>query len=445
MSRLLQRGNPMISALFSLLLVLASGSATAQNQSDADEDRERTRDVEPNQQSNIEPVGAEKKRKSEFLAGSEIVIKPRTYYLDRDRDINPDTAGWALGGAVEWRSGWWRDRLRLGTTVFTSQDLYGPSDEDGTQLFKPGPEGFTVLGEAYATLRLGGLHGMRLGRQRFEMPYLGSHDIRMVPNTFEAVAFGNRPDDGFAYLAGYVDKIKRKNDDEFINMSVAAGAEGSNKGVGFAGARYRLADGSIIGAVNQHTFDLFNTFFAKAEKYFRLPGDERLFLGMQYTDQRSTGEELIGDFSTHLLALKAEWIRGATTLRGAYSSAGSEKGIQKPYGNPANYLSVIVEDFDRAAENAWLLGVSQQFGRLGPGNLSLFANIVSGNTPDSGPNASADQKEYDLTLDWRLDQGWSDRIWVRIRGAWVDQDSYFSGANDFFDFRIIVNYDFDVL
>ena len=427
-------------ALLLLALLLAAESSLGQSQG-----RAVPRDEEPNQQSDIEPVGTEKKRRAQFLAGSEIVLRPRTYYLDRDRDIDPDTVGWALGGAVEWRSGWAWDRLRLGATVFTSQDLYGPSDKDGTQLFKPGPEGFTVLGEAYATLRITGLHGMRLGRQRFEMPYLGSHDIRMVPNTFEAVAFGNRPDDGFAYLAGYVDKIKRKNDDEFITMSEAAGAEGSNKGVGFAGARYRLEDGSIIGAVNQHTFDLFNTFFAKAEKYFPLPSDNQLFLGIQYTDQRSTGSELIGDFETSLAALKAEWITGATSWRAALSTAGSDKGIQKPYGNPANYLSVIVEDFDRAGEDAWLLGVSQRFGRLGPGTFSLFANVVSGDTPDTGTNASPDQVEYDLTLDWRLDQGWSDRLWVRVRGAWVDQDDDYPTANDFFDFRIIVNYDFDVL
>ena len=411
----------------------AAGSATYQ----ADE--------EPNQESDIEPVGVEKRRRPEFVAGSEFVIKPRSYYLDRDRDTGPDSVGWALGGAVEYRSGWWRDRLRLGATVFTSQDLYGPSDKDGTQLFKPGPEAFTVLGEAYATLRFTDLHGMRVGRQRFEMPYLGSHDIRMVPNTFEAIAFGNRPDDGFAYLAGFVDRIKRKNDDEFIPMSEAAGAQGTDRGVGFAGARYRTADGSIFGLVNQTSFDVFNTLFAKAEKIFSLGEQRRLFLGLQYTDQRSVGEELIGEFETSLLAAKVEFVTGATTWRAAASTAGSDRGIQKPYGNPANYLSVIVEDFDRAGENAWLLGVSQKFGRVGPGALSLFANVVRGNTPDTGPSASADQTEYDITLDWRLDEGWSDRLWVRLRGAWVDQSDDYPGANDFFDFRIIVNYDFDVL
>ena len=35
------------------------------------------------------------------------------------------------------------------------------------------------------------------------------------------------------------------------------------------------------------------------------------------------------------------------------------------------------------------------------GELSMFANIVSGDTPDTGPNASPDQAEYDLTVDYR--------------------------------------------
>ena len=40
----------------------------------------------------------------------------------------------------------------------------------------------------------------------------------MAPNTFEAIAVGRQARTGLAYIAGYVDKIKRKNDDEFIPM-----------------------------------------------------------------------------------------------------------------------------------------------------------------------------------------------------------------------------------
>jgi hypothetical protein len=400
-------------------------------------------DLEPNQQSSVETIHLEDQERAAFWDDSTLVLKPRTYYLHRDRDTKQDNVGWALGGALEYQSGWFRDRLRLSATVYTSQKLYGPSDKDGTLLFKPGPKSFTVLGEANLTWRFAERQGIRVGRQRFELPYLGSHDIRMVPNTFEAIAIGNTSKTGLAYMAGYVDSIKRKNDDEFIPMSEAAGAANSDEGVGFAGARYKTQDGTLVGAIYQHTFDVFGTFFAKIEHPFTLNAS-KLKAYLQYTDQRSVGDQLIGNFDTNLLAAKLELKQKNITWRVALSSTDENSGIQKPYGNPANYLSVIVDDFDRAGEDAWLIGMSYDFKRIGIGELSAFGNIVHGDTPDSGGNASPDETEYDVTFDYRMKQGWTDRIWLRVRTAYIDQDEA-TGGDDFIDFRIIVNYDYDLL
>jgi hypothetical protein len=134
--------------------------------------------------------------------------------------------------------------------LYTSQVVYGPSDKDGTLLFLPGPESLTVLGEANALLRFTENDVLRVGRQLFELPYLGSHDVRMVPNTFEAFDFGNASREGLAYIVGYVDKIRRKNDDDFVAMSEAAGVENGNDGVVMAGARYVFDDGTEIAAID---------------------------------------------------------------------------------------------------------------------------------------------------------------------------------------------------
>ena len=406
---------------------------------------QREEDDEPNQQDILEPLGVESKRSQWLLEGAELVAKPRTYYLHRDYDLADTRAGWALGGALEFRSGWWQDRVRLGATLSTTQKLYGPSDKDGTQLFKPGPESFSVVSEAYATVRLVGDHGIRVGRQTLDLPYLGKHDLRMIPNTFEAVGIGNRPGDGFAYMAGYVDSIKYKDSDEFIAMSEAAGAAGTDKGLTFWGARYRMPDQSVYGVLHQRTPDLFETTFAKAEQRVTLSDDVSLWADLSYTSQSSIGDELIGGFSTHLVSAKLEYVTGPQKFRVGVSRTDDGGGIKKPYGNPANYLSIIINDFDRAEENAISLGYSRELGQVGPGKLSLFANLVWGDTPDTGFNASPDVSEFDLTVDWRLNQGWSEKVWVRFRGAWVRQDDDYPGADDLFDFRIIVNYDFDLL
>ncbi|MDN3651983.1 OprD family outer membrane porin [Thalassotalea ponticola] len=401
-------------------------------------------EYEPNQQSDIVPLDVQDTERRAFLDDTSLIFKPRSYYLDRDRDTNPDSEGWALGGALEYKSGWWVDRLRLGATLYTSQKLYAPSDKDGTLLFKPGPESFTTLGELNVTYRFSENHGIRAGRQRFGLPYLGSHDIRMVPNTFQGVAIGSVASEGFAYMAGYVDKIKRKNDDDFISMSEAAGAEGSNKGVYFAGARYQLTERILLEGIYQRTEDVFDTFFMKAEGPLYRVNDYKIKGFLQYTDQSSTGDNLIGDFDTSLLSAKLEMSKGPVSWRVAYSTTDDSFGIQKPYGNPSNYLSVIVDDFDRAGEDAWLIGGSYGFGKVGPGELSTFANIVRGDTPDTGINASADETEYDITFDYRIQEGWAERLWIRTRLAYVNQDEAL-GGNDFVDFRIIINYDFGLL
>ena len=408
---------------------------------------EREDDDEPNQHAILEPLGteSEEERSRWLLEGAELVLKPRTYYLHRDYDTANTRAGWALGGGLEFRSGWWQDRVRFGATISTSQKLYGPSDKDGTQLFKPGPEAFTVFSEAYATVRLGGDHGVCIGRQTIDLPYMGKHDLRMIPNTFNAVTIGNKPGDGLAYMAGYVDSIKYKDSDEFTPMSEAAGADDTDKGLTFWGFRYRMPDQSVYGLIHQRTPDLFHTTFAKAEKRLEFSDDLSLWADVSYTQQKSLGEELIGDFKTHLISTRLELMAGANKFRVGASRTDEGGNIQKPYGNPANYLSVIINDFDRAGEDAFSVGYSRDLGQVGPGALSFFANVVWGNTPDSGPIASPDNTEFDLTVDWRLNEGWSEKLWVRFRGAWVRYDSDYPGTDDLFDFRIIVNYDFDLL
>jgi len=284
------------------------------------------------------------------------------------------------------------------------------------------------------------VHG---GRQLFELPYLGSHDLRMVPNTFEVVSLGNTSPTGFGYIVAYVNRIKLKSSDEFIPMSEAAGVENGNAGVGMAGARY-VSGGAEVAAINQLTPDVFNTLFAKFERTFALANNRSWKAFVQYTDQRSVGEELIGPFTTGLLSGKAEYSWGNTTLRLAASTTRDEKGIQKHYGNPSNYLSLIVEDFDRAGENAWMLGGNHTFGRVGSGDLSLFGNIATGNTPDTGPVATPHENEYDLTVDYRIAEGPAKNLWLRFRSAFIDQDEQV-GGDDFLDLRLIINWDFSPL
>jgi hypothetical protein len=104
-----------------------------------------------------------------------------------------------------------------------------------------------------------------------------------------------------------------------------------------------------------------------------------------------------------------------------------------------------MESFNRADEDAWLVGASYDFSRVGAPGLSSFINYAEGNTPDSGTNASPDQRELDITVDYRFQSAALSGLWLRARAAFVDEDDDVAGASDVDDIRVILNYELPIL
>lgn len=398
------------------------------------------KDDEPNRQGTVGGVRAASSASS-FWEGASVLFKPRIYGFYRDREGAPEMAALAIGGGVEIRSGWAAERIQLGAVIYGSQRIIGASDKDGTQLLKPGQESFSVLGEANLTFRMHGDNLLRIGRQSFDLPYLSRHDIRMVPNTFEGVVVGRDAKDGLSYIAGYVSKIKRKNDDRFIPLSQAAGANRGEDGMILAGLQQVFPNGSVIGAIGERTFDVMDTWHAKGQLIHGVNDMLSLRLSGQVTRQKSSGHALIGDFSTHLHAAMLEAVVPRGSLRVAASRAGRNKGIQTPYGGSPNYLAIIVENFDRAGERALMIGASRSFSSDPSQGLSMFVNHAKGRTPGSGWKLDPDQSESDVTLDYRTPKnGQRSGLWFRARVAYINQRAS-QGGRDFVDARFIVNYE----
>ena len=130
-------------------------------------------------------------------------------------------------------------------------------------------------------------------------------------------------------------------------------------------------------------------------------------------------------------------------LNFAFSKTDSESTIRNPWGGYPGFLSLMIKDFYRASEDAWLVGFSYNFSTLGLDGLSMFTNYAKGNTPESGKTASPNQEEIDLTVDYRFQRNFLKGLWLRMRGAYVDQDG--PDGIDVKDFRVIVNYELPIL
>lgn len=364
-------------------------------------------------------------------------VQVRSYTLDRDKYDDSESYAWALGGSLGLKTGYFRDRFAFGLTGYTSQALDAPKDKDGTLLLAPGQEGYSVLGEAYLQFRVADGVNLDIGRKGFDTPFINRNDVRMTPNTFEAIVLQGVAGSGDAgewrFGGGYFDEIKERNSDEFVPMSVDAGAS-VDRGVYAAGANYRKG-GFSLGAIDYYSDDIINIFYTEARYALPLAEKRELRFAAQYIDQQATGDELLKgtDFTARQFGLKTELALGPALLTAAYTSAFEDTSMQSPWSGYPGYTSVQVEDFNRAGEDALLLRASYSFPTV-PG-LSAYALWVSGSDPDSPTEYARD--EYDFNLQWSPAAGALKGLMFRLRYAYIDQDD----GSDLSDFRLMVYYD----
>jgi hypothetical protein len=283
-----------------------------------------------------------------------------------------------------------------------------------------------------------------LYRQYVDLPYVNKQDNRMTPNTFEGYILYHRTS-RFRYGFGYIDKIKRRDSSTFISMSEAAGVTGNRKrGLAMAGAAYVPSDDFLIGAINYLVPDVMNIVYAETYYTWAVNKTLQLKLSTQFTDQRSVGQDLLGSFDTQVVSSQAALSYKNAIVTTGFSSTASGAEVQSPFGTYPGYLNLIEKGFDRAGESAWLLGLSYDFTRVGIPGLNWALNYAHGygaRDPDTR-KALPDEAEFDITVDYRIQQGPLRGVWFRLRNAYVDFNHQGGSINNV---RLIVNYELPVL
>lgn len=376
-------------------------------------------------------------------------VHPRTYYFDRKLPGSVEKEAWAGGGWLAYDSGWFSNLLRIGMVGYTSQPIWAPEDKDGTLLLEPGQHGYSVLGQAYGSLKL--WDQMFTGyRQSVDQPEVNPQDNRMTPNTFEGYTLAGKVV-GIGYYGGYLDKMKTRNADTFTNFATVAGAPpGVKESMWLGGLSFSPRDDVTLHLSNYHVPNILTSTYSDASWLATLSDEYKLRLSGQYMYQSSTGDDLLTGSSFHTWSggAKTDLIRGPATLSFAYTQTGRGATYQAPYGFWAGYTSMIVEDFDQADERAWLIGGTYDFVKLKVPGLSINVAAVFGR--DSINSASgaglSNTNEYDLTLDYRFASGnwpqWLKSLWIRGRATRVEQT--LGGNTDVTkDYRIIVNYEWN--
>lgn len=378
-----------------------------------------------------------------FLRDTGARARLRTFYFNREKSDGSASEAWALGGWLQYESGWWLDTFAIGAVGYTSQPLYAPDDRDGTLVLAPGQRGISVVGEAWAALRYEEYALLRGYRQRVDDGYLNPQDNRMIPNTFEGVVMSGKLA-WLQYRAGYLWDIKPRDSNDFVSMSSQAGAPGGATGLLLTSLTLTPVTDLTVHLANYRVADVFNTAFAKA-KYTRvLAADLSLDVGAQYTDQRSTGDARLGSFRTWNAGVGARLTWKRLSLGAAFHVTDDDESIRSPYGSWPGYLSLMVTDFDRAGEKAWGVGLKYDFaGSLLPMSAKgLTVHLLYAQGTDRRDPAT--QRGLPTTREGNLDVIYDvpavKGLSLRFRNAYVDE----GGPRVVMDFRLIVDYKLDL-
>lgn len=392
-----------------------------------------------------------------FFDNAKAGAQLRSLYFRRDLPASVQES-WALGGWVWGQTGYWRDLLQLGGTVYASAPLYAPEDRDGTLSLKPGQDGYAVIGEAFARLK-GGDHALTLYRQRIgrnpqkaegvrslqtDLNYLGSRDIRMTPTTYEALMANGRFGDSLLYQAGYVDRVKDVNSDQFVSMSRLAGVTTKDAGLWNAGAQWSPLQDLWLQGFYYWVEDTLSIAYGDVDWVNRLSKDSYYRLAAQFSDQRSTGNNLLigRDFRTWQAAIYGEYGWQWLTLYGAFGSTGDGQQMRTPYSFGPFYISQRIKTFNRAGEDAALLGSTFNLAGLGFTGFSVDVNFSDGrHAIDANTGAALPRwREFDTDFVYRFARDSAvPGMRLRLRWATVRED-FGTRVDRTDDFRLDLNW-----
>lgn len=369
-----------------------------------------------------------------------ITVHLRNYLLDRYQDGAPGPGAWALGGWVGYESGWIADLLKFGAVGYTSQPLWAPESRSGSLLLLPDQRGYSVLGQAYATLKYQEQQ-IILYRQLVDEPEVNPQDSRMTPNTFEGGMFYGKlgPLD---LHAGVLTAMKPRDAKTFTNMADAAGASGTSN---MYLASLNLPEFGPF-AARASIYQVPNLLASSyAEGSWKLTADEvTLRLSGQLMYQTSIGEDLLTgpDFEAWVGGVLGAATWRGLTLKTGYTSNGSDDEWQAPYGAWPGFTHMILKDFDRAGEEALYLGSTLDLSDTSLKGLVLTAEAAI----DLAVGEDQEERdEYNFTADYDFadmagEQWWLAPLQLSLQYAILNTDEGEGTIDQTTDFRVILNY-----
>ena len=368
----------------------------------------------------------------------------RCYFFQRDFASGPtDLEDFAVGGRLHLETGSLYG-INAGGSLYTAQGMgLNDDNKDVYNLLAKDNNGdhksYAALGEAYLQGEFSKTM-LTIGRHEMKTPWIDFYDIRMTPQSFEAIVINNKDIDELEIVAAHVTKMKPRTASTFMPMSEAAGAT-QKKPVTLSGLIFTGLPGLKCQLWDYYAHEMWNDIYARTDYDVKINSYTSLFTNARYLIRKDVGDQIIGPLDTYMFG-----VGGGLRIHGAqltldYGKNG-DQSILRPWGHDLA-ISVQVHVADRADEEAWSTGFAYDFNEIGLKGLSGGVIYADFNTPDRGINASPDRNEINFDLQYQF-SGFLQGLILRVRYAIIDEDEALKGT-DFNDFRFYLSYKFNFL
>jgi len=424
----------------------------------------------------------------------------RMFYLDREYQGSSGASthrdSFAIGGHLKFETAAY-EGLSMAASFYTTNKInLQQHDVSDPALLGTGIESYSILGEAYINYdfsQFGSKTNAKLGLQRYDTPMMGSDDVRMTPNTFEAykltnsdienvniqiaqvsrIAYGSFSNiyfnDGtsgakslLASTSGYPagqPSVSNSQTGKYLNMGDAAVGKNTN---GVTNAMVSFKNKNFNAKLsNDYAWDLYNTLYADAGVNWNCLFNEEIkpFFAVQAIKQNSVGDDymkystMLGDgevdslywgakFGANYAGFSAYVAYSETTDNDAADTAYKNAILTQFGGMPAFTQGMVTRHQFMAGTKATKVAASYSFKNQGV-NLSTAAYYASFDMDENSGYGDA-RTAYEPGFDIQYYPAAVKNLQLRFRGNFPRKfyGTSADGDTGWSEYRLIANYNF---
>lgn len=356
-----------------------------------------------------------------------------------------DASDSAVGGILSVKTGSFNG-ISFGVTFGTANDMLSNDDDNSYGLLQQNSDGnhlsydtmkeYYIQGELFKTT-------LKYGAQQIHTPWANNDDYPFfLPITYRGLSVINNSLSNTEIHGYYLTDISMWNDDDFNSISKNINAAADNEPLLIGGIKYSLPSKAMILDTEiwgYHMDNFINMNYVKTRIGKNL-GSWTVYLEPSYVTQKSTGDEIGGNFDTNQYGamLGAE---GYGLYMNAYYAKTGDDNLFRGWGNSAIVPSQFLVS-ERAEETAYMVYLGYAFDNIGIPGLYAAVSYAGFDAPDSGANYADDVTEinYNIMYDFndKVLGGTLKGLHLETRYAQINYDN----EPDMTELQILTTYSF---